>query len=170
MAVRCPAGENITIRFDYMTPGLIPGLAVTGGAVVVFLLYFFGMGVLDRRKRRRLLELEGEETDDYLSDLPVNGEGADGIQYDYYLKDVSIVFPEIEEDSAKEPPSDPSPSSEEELMDLAAQAEETPCSDEEPENQNEALPEKGASSEASADVDSATLQEEKEDPSDKEGA
>lgn len=48
MAVRCPAGENITIRFDYMTPGLIPGLAITGGAVVVFLLYFFGMRALDR--------------------------------------------------------------------------------------------------------------------------
>ena len=170
MAVRCPAGENITIRFDYMTPGLIPGLAVTGGAVVVFLLYFFGMGVLDRRKRRRLLELEGEETDDYLSDLPVNGEGADGIQYDYYLKDVSIVFPEIEEGSAKEPPSDSASYPEEELVDLTTQAEESLSPDEEPENRNEALPEKGAPSEASADVDSATPQEEKEDPSDKEGA
>lgn len=38
-----------------------------------------------------------------MRDLPINGEGSDGIQYDYYLKDVSIVFPEIEEDRAKEP-------------------------------------------------------------------
>lgn len=167
MAVRCPAGENITIRFDYMTPGLIPGLAVTGGAVVVFLLYFFGMGALDRRKRRRLQELEGEEADDYLSDLPVNGEGKGGIQYDYYLKDISIVFPEIEEGRAKEPPSDPPPSPEEDLVDLAAEAEETPSpSAEEPEKENE----KEASSETGTGAQAPSPKEEKDNPSHEEGA
>lgn len=111
------------------------------------------------RKRRLLVELEGEEADDYLRDLPINGEGSDGIQYDYYLKDVSIVFPEIEEDRAKEPPNDPSAPAEEDLVDLAAAAEA-------PEKENE----KEASSETGTDVQAPSPKEEKNDPSHEEGA
>ena len=116
MAVRCPAGENITIRFHYRTPGLLAGVTVTGTAAVVFLLYFFGMGALDRRKRRRLAEMQ-EESDDFLRDLPVPGENGSGIQYDYYLKDVSIVFPEFEED-VREPAAEEKSPGEERMVDL----------------------------------------------------
>lgn len=38
MAVRAPAGEN-EIRFTYMTPGLLPGLAVSGVSLVILLGY-----------------------------------------------------------------------------------------------------------------------------------
>lgn len=38
MAVECPAGTS-SIRFNYTTPGLYTGIAVTGGSVVIFLLY-----------------------------------------------------------------------------------------------------------------------------------
>lgn len=36
MAVRVPAGQTSAIRFNYMTPGLIPGLCITLGCVVIF--------------------------------------------------------------------------------------------------------------------------------------
>ncbi len=40
MAVKCPAGSS-TIRFDYMTPGLIPGLLITLGAAAALAAYVF---------------------------------------------------------------------------------------------------------------------------------
>lgn len=54
MAVKCPAGEMVTIRFDYMTPGLLYGLLISGAAAVLLLLYFLLMTWFDRRRRRRL--------------------------------------------------------------------------------------------------------------------
>lgn len=55
MAVICPAtGGEVTIRFDYHTPGLFYGLLITLGAVLLFLLYYFLMRVWDGRMRRRL--------------------------------------------------------------------------------------------------------------------
>ncbi len=56
MAVVCPAGEDVTIRFDYMTPGLLYGAAISGGAVVLFALYLPLMRLFDKRMRRRLDE------------------------------------------------------------------------------------------------------------------
>ena len=41
MAVRVPAGQTSTIRFQYDTPGLIPGLWVTIGCILVFAGYLF---------------------------------------------------------------------------------------------------------------------------------
>ncbi|WP_243007271.1 MULTISPECIES: YfhO family protein [Anaerotruncus] len=46
MAVRAPAGEN-TIRFSYMTPGLLPGIAGSSLGVAVLIIY-----LLIWRKRR----------------------------------------------------------------------------------------------------------------------
>ena len=57
MAVLCPAGADITIRFDYMTPGLKYGLLLSLAALTLFLLYLVLMTCFDRRMRRRL-ELE----------------------------------------------------------------------------------------------------------------
>lgn len=48
MAVKVPQGTS-TIRFNYMTPGLIPGIFITLGAVGIFLLY------LSFWKRKKLL-------------------------------------------------------------------------------------------------------------------
>ncbi|WP_312643549.1 YfhO family protein [Hydrogenoanaerobacterium sp.] len=57
MAVRVPAGE-CEIRFDYMTPGLLFGLAVTGGAVIVLLAYWLvARRVYPSRKRVQKYEL-----------------------------------------------------------------------------------------------------------------
>jgi uncharacterized membrane protein YfhO len=49
MAVRVPAGQTSTIRFDYMTPGLLPGLFVTLGCLIIF-----GGYLLLFRKRKPL--------------------------------------------------------------------------------------------------------------------
>ena len=55
MAVVCPAtGGEVTIRFDYHTPGLLYGLMITLAAVVLFLLYFFLMRIWDRRMCQKL--------------------------------------------------------------------------------------------------------------------
>lgn len=40
MAVICPAGEDIQIRFDYETPGLRYGLYISGGALFILILYW----------------------------------------------------------------------------------------------------------------------------------
>ncbi len=40
MAVVCPAGEDIEIRFDYETPGLRYGMYLSGGALLILLLYW----------------------------------------------------------------------------------------------------------------------------------
>ena len=40
MAVICPAGEAVEIRFDYETPGLRYGLYVSGGALLLLALYW----------------------------------------------------------------------------------------------------------------------------------
>lgn len=47
MAVRVPAGAA-TIRFDYLTPGLVPGAAVSGGGLVALLAYLLIMRRRDR--------------------------------------------------------------------------------------------------------------------------
>ena len=53
MAVLCPGGKTVTIRFDYMTPGLKYGLMITLGAALLFLLYLLLMRRFDRRMREK---------------------------------------------------------------------------------------------------------------------
>lgn len=48
MAVRVPAGEA-EIRFEYMTPGLIPGAFVSAGGLVLLGVYLLVMRRQDRR-------------------------------------------------------------------------------------------------------------------------
>ena len=68
MAVRCPAGQDVTIRFDYMTPGLVPGLLLSGGFIILFLLYLLWIR-LDKRRRPEYYQKPetGLETEDFLS-------------------------------------------------------------------------------------------------------
>lgn len=40
MAVECPAGETVTVRFDYETPGLRYGAYISAAALVLLLLYW----------------------------------------------------------------------------------------------------------------------------------
>ena len=61
MAVRCPAGEAVTIRFDYMTPGLIPGLLITCGAALLFVLYLVLFRLYDRRRAARIAVAKTED-------------------------------------------------------------------------------------------------------------
>ena len=68
MAVRCPAGQDVTIRFDYMTPGFIPGLWLSGGFAALFLLYLFWVR-LDKKRHPDYYQKEesGLEEEDFLS-------------------------------------------------------------------------------------------------------
>lgn len=52
MAVRVPAGKTSKIEFTYSTPGLGIGAAVTGGAVVLFVLYMLLYKMPVRIKKR----------------------------------------------------------------------------------------------------------------------
>ncbi len=49
MAVKCPAGEDIAIRFDYETPGLRMGMYISAGALLVLAVYWLVCAV--RRKK-----------------------------------------------------------------------------------------------------------------------
>ena len=40
MAVECPAGKAVTVRFDYKTPGLRHGAYISGGALLLLLIYW----------------------------------------------------------------------------------------------------------------------------------
>ena len=66
MAVRCPAGEAVTIRFDYMTPGLIPGLLISGVAVLLFVLYLVLYRLYDRRRAARVVTPTEDNPDSVL--------------------------------------------------------------------------------------------------------
>ncbi len=57
MAVKVPAHTNATIKFSYMTPGIIPGLVVTGASIVVFVVYMILWKVPARRREEDELAL-----------------------------------------------------------------------------------------------------------------
>lgn len=81
MAVLCPAGENVSIRFDYMTPGLITGGLVSLSAIGVFALYFVLALLLDRRKAAKVNNRPAPKPS---APRPDTG-GDDGFDlYDYY--------------------------------------------------------------------------------------
>ena len=61
MAVACPAGTDVEIRFEYMTPGLLYGLLITVCAAALFILYLALMRLFDRRMRARLAAWAGAE-------------------------------------------------------------------------------------------------------------
>lgn len=49
MAVKCPAGKTVTVRFDYETPGLRYGAYVSAGALLLLLIYWV-FAVVHNRK------------------------------------------------------------------------------------------------------------------------
>lgn len=53
MAVACPAGEDITIRFDYFTPGLKGGGLISLGALALLVLYLICLRKWDRAAARK---------------------------------------------------------------------------------------------------------------------
>ncbi len=52
MAVACPAGENVTVRFTYRTPGLRLGGVISAAALLILILYLFCCIRPNRRIRR----------------------------------------------------------------------------------------------------------------------
>lgn len=103
MAVRCPAGEAVTIRFDYMTPGLIPGLLISGVAVLLFVLYLVLYRLYDRRRAARVVVTPTEDNPDSVLLWPA-GEA-----------DEDTAVPPGDEPPAEVPPSpeDPAPPAQE---------------------------------------------------------
>lgn len=53
MAVRCPAGNDVSIRFTYATPGLALGAKISAGAMAALAVYVAGFALWERHKRRR---------------------------------------------------------------------------------------------------------------------
>ncbi len=53
MAVACPAGQEVVIRFDYFTPGLKNGALISLGALLLLLLYLICLRRWDRYAARR---------------------------------------------------------------------------------------------------------------------
>jgi len=52
MAVKVPAGESV-IRFDYATPGLKLGAAISAGGAVLYLVFYLVTRAYDKRKPRK---------------------------------------------------------------------------------------------------------------------
>ncbi len=60
MAVKVEAGNSV-IRFDYETPGLINGIAVTLGSAVIFLIYILSYTLYSKNRRNTVEYPEGKE-------------------------------------------------------------------------------------------------------------
>ena len=76
-AVRVPAGEAV-VRFDYWTPGLTEGLALTAAGLIMLSLYLcIGAVIKSRKDRETVLPYRedeepmptGQELDDYLASI-----------------------------------------------------------------------------------------------------
>ena len=52
MAVLCPAGEDVSIRFTYKTPGLMEGLKISGAAAAVLIVYFAIVWLVNRHRKK----------------------------------------------------------------------------------------------------------------------
>jgi hypothetical protein len=59
MAVECPAGENVTVRFTYETPGLLYGAYISAGALILLLIYWL-FAILHNRKLAKAAALPAE--------------------------------------------------------------------------------------------------------------
>lgn len=68
MAVRCPAGQDITIQFHYTTPGLMTGLWLSSGFLVIFLIYLLGIHYHKKKHPEYYQKMaSGLEEEDFLS-------------------------------------------------------------------------------------------------------
>lgn len=49
MAVKCPADTDVTIRFDYTTPGLMAGVYISGGVLLLLAVYWLFCSIRRRK-------------------------------------------------------------------------------------------------------------------------
>lgn len=93
MAVLCPAGTDVLIRFDYMTPGLLTGLLITLIAVVLFAAYLLLMRLFDRHMAKKLSVSSMRDTlprvaqDDLVPLVPPAGDSGNAPQADTPIPD-----------------------------------------------------------------------------------
>lgn len=75
MAVLCPAGTS-SIRFNYMTPGLYDGIAVTGGSVAILIAYLLLIhyGIIKTVPAKRAAARSMEDSEDGSAELPAGDE------------------------------------------------------------------------------------------------
>lgn len=78
MAVLCPKGENVSIRFTYKTPGLGAGALISLGALLVLLLYLGGIFLFRRRHPLPGLPPEKVPIPPIGEAAPENGQPEDG--------------------------------------------------------------------------------------------
>lgn len=72
MAVDCKAGTS-EIRFEYTTPGLYTGIAVTGGSVGVFIIYLLICRALEKKRAtKKLLNSSLIDEEELPDELPKN--------------------------------------------------------------------------------------------------
>ncbi len=94
MAVLCPAGENVEIRFNYMTPGLKTGTLITAVGLLVLVVYVFV-----RRKIEPLEKLSGTVYDyDSFEASVDNGEYDDENPDDNNKVDIELTDNMLSED------------------------------------------------------------------------
>lgn len=93
MAVECPAGKTVEVRFDYETPGLHYGAYISAAAFALLLLYWL-FATLHNRKLARAAVLP--TADEPLSPRSVITEADD--KFDLY----AIYQPDSEQDSTAE--------------------------------------------------------------------
>lgn len=68
MAVLCPAGEDVAIRFDYTTPGLKAGALISVTAVVLLAAYLVLWRFLSKRKT--VISLPADQSSDFSPAFP----------------------------------------------------------------------------------------------------
>lgn len=110
MAVRVPAGEAV-IRFDYMTPGLIPGIKLSLAALAVILLYLLAARLL--RRRRCIIDVAPmsfespaaanvEQPQNKVESQPAQPQKSSDISIEQYLESLSELPAEPENLSGEE--------------------------------------------------------------------
>ena len=80
MAVSCPAGENVVIRFDYMTPGLLSGIKISGIAAAVYVIYLLILVIIRRKKQNKTTKPE-EPFYENLNGFRLDRNGSEGDSY-----------------------------------------------------------------------------------------
>lgn len=60
MAVECPAGKPVTVRFDYETPGLMSGIYVSLGALVLLIVYW--VFAFRYNRRLKVTEIDADQS------------------------------------------------------------------------------------------------------------
>ena len=78
MAVICPAGEQVTIRFDYMTPGLYSGGLISLASLLLLLIYVLCMRAWYKKRRPASVPLLAAYPEEDIPGLPADIEAFPG--------------------------------------------------------------------------------------------